>query len=142
MFDVQCMFAVSATVIHLSRQGVSYSCLPPSPSISPGSSSPSHLTPSSLDTGHHGLLKAQRQNWSSSLCSGRVGACVCHVIGARSCPVLGKRKHKSAPPQICPFLRGCSEQQSAASLATVFLISLIMFEIALLFTETEEKAFL
>lgn len=53
-----------------------------------------------------------------------------------------KSKHKSALPWILPFLRGCSELQSAASLATVFLISLIMLEIALLFTDTEEKAFL
>lgn len=47
------------------------------------------------------------------------------------------------PPWVCPFLRAHSEQQSASLWATVFLISLIMFEIAFfffLFTDMEEKA--
>ena len=68
--------------------------------------------------------------------------------GSRICPVTvqdsvlsfdRKRKPECALPWVCPFLRVHSEQQPASLWATVFLISLIMFEIAFFYLPTRKK---
>lgn len=108
----------------------------PRPPPSPGPLLPRLLRPPPIDT------EAQGQTGHSHLVL-QSGSRFCPVPVQDSVLSFGRKsKHECALSCVCPVLRAHSEQQSASLRATVFLISLIMFEIAgfFLFTDMEDKA--
>lgn len=132
------LLLASNPTISVSRWSPTHACLCPPPS--PWLFFPEPPYTFSLRCWPSWLPTSPRPELGISSCVSEWDCCLpCNLGRTRSRPL---RDEQARVRTAKGSLKACSEQQSASSLAIVFLTSLIMFEVALLFTDTEEKALL